>query len=377
VIANMIDPNRLPVFELVAARDDCELVVLYESVLERNRDYGDIPRPGFRHAVLESRTIDLRPLGTDAYLHFPRHPLAALRAFKPDVVVAGGGGIWSSPTNLASLAVRNRSDWAFVPWWGSFGRTKPTRARRIFDPWVRRFVAAGDAWIAYGSRAARELVRLGADPDGVVIVPNVGRLATTQPRKDQDRPYGLRFLFVGQLIERKGVRELLDAFTELGTGELWIAGDGPARELASSVAGRTDRIRMLGHLSWEELQATYAAVDVLVLPSRYEVWGLVVNEALERGLPVIVSDQVGAANDLVRPGVNGLVVDAGSSVALHEALRTISTWPPDRWAAARATSSTKTAEWSRDRAADSLVKAARLGAARRMRSRTHGTASAR
>jgi glycosyltransferase involved in cell wall biosynthesis len=376
VIANMIDPNRLPVFERVAARDDCELAVLYESALEHNRDYGDGPRPRFRHTVLQSHTIDLQRLGTDAYLHIPRRPLKALRGFRPDVVIAAGGGVWSSPTNLASLAARRRGDWAFVPWWGSFSRVRPTWARRILGPWVRRFVAAGDAWIAYGSRAARELVQLGADPEGVVIVPNVARSATTHPNRDHDRPYGVRFLFVGQLIERKGLRELLDAFVDLGSGELWIAGDGPLREEASRVATLTDRIRLLGHLSWEELQAAYAAVDALVLPSRYEVWGLVVNEALERGLPVIVSDQVGAADDLVRHGLNGFVVQAGFTAGLVHALRTISAWSPDQWEVARTTSSATMDGWSRYRAAEALVEAARLGVERRSAARERAGAGA-
>jgi len=82
----------------------------------------------------------------------------------------------------------------------------------------------------------------------------------------------------------------------------------------------------LGTLSAAAMRDVYAACDVLVLPSVAtrtfrEPWGLVINEAMNRGLPVIASDAVGAvAGGLVRDGVNGLVVDAGDSAALAHAL---------------------------------------------------------
>jgi glycosyltransferase involved in cell wall biosynthesis len=366
VIANMIDPQRASIFELAANRGDCQLFVVYETAVEPNRDWGAVT-VDFPHEVLDSKTLNLERFGTDAYVHVARPPLASIKRFRPDVVIGGGGGVWASPSNVAALATRNRNNWAFVPWWGSFPRPRPTLPRRALDPWVRYYVGAGDAWIAYGSRAAREVVRLGAHSDGVVIVPNVSRAPAEVGSLDADRPAGVRFLFVGQLIERKGMHELLAAFSHLSSGELWIAGDGRLRPNVELAARHNSNVRPLGHLSWDELQIAYRSVDVLVLPSRYEVWGLVVNEALEHGLPVIVSDQVGAADDLVEPGTNGVVVPAGDVASLSRALRDVARWSPERRLIAGRESEARMAAWSRERAAEALVEVSRMAMRRRER----------
>jgi glycosyltransferase involved in cell wall biosynthesis len=228
---------------------------------------------------------------------------------------------------------------------------------------VRRFVRSSDAWIAYGRRAAAELHRLGADADRIVISPNVSRPpAPLDPAVPSGRePHGVRFLFVGQLIERKGVRELLDAFALVEGGELAFAGDGELSSLVVARAATDRRIRVLGHLDADELDELYARSDVLVLPSLYEVWGLVVNEALERGRPVIVSDQVGAAADLVAGQETGLVVRAGSRDSLAAAMRAVLTWSDREWQLRSQAARAMMGRWTREQAADALVEAARLG----------------
>lgn len=83
---------------------------------------------------------------------------------------------------------------------------------------------------------------------------------------------------------------------------------------------------MLGHVDGQDLSALYADVDALIVPSVYEPWGLVVHEGLGNGLPVIASDQVAAADDLVEPGVNGYIVPTGSAEALSGAMRELASW---------------------------------------------------
>ena len=80
----------------------------------------------------------------------------------------------------------------------------------------------------------------------------------------------------------------------------------------------------------KNLPAVYADVDALVLPSLYEPWGLVVHEGLANGLPVIVTDQVGSADDLVESGVNGYVVPAGSVEAFGAAMRDLASWSQEQ-----------------------------------------------
>ena len=134
-------------------------------------------------------------------------------------------------------------------------------------------------------------------------------------------------LFTGRLVREKGVRVLIRAWRASGlrapSAALVLVGGGPvrARAAASSAAN------VVGPRPPAEVRNFYAAADVLVVPSIAtaafrEPWGLVVNEAMNQGLPIIATDAVGAvAGGLVRHERNGLVVPAGDEAALAAAIR--------------------------------------------------------
>jgi glycosyltransferase involved in cell wall biosynthesis len=374
VVMNMIAPYTTPVFERLNEHPDCELLVIYETPMEPDRRWRAEISLAFEHVVLDSRAFDLSRLAVgsgfrtrfDTYLYVPKRPLAPLTRFRPDVVIGAGSGIWSSPANVAAFLARARQRWAFVPWWGSFRRKKPTWPRRLAEPWVRAFVRAADAWMAYGSRAARDLVDLGADPERTVIAPIVAsRTRSLSENGARRRPTDFRYLFVGRLIERKGIDVLLDAFRRVDGGELWIVGDGPLRAVVEASAASDRRIRLWGHVEACELAEIYAEASVLVLPSLYEVWGLVVDEALAHGIPVIATEEVGSAADLLDLGVNGLIVPAGSPERLAEAMRRVAAWTPEQRERCAKRSREKLAAWSIDRAVDGFLRASWLAADRR------------
>jgi glycosyltransferase involved in cell wall biosynthesis len=366
IVMNMIAPYTTPVFERLARRPDCELLVVYETAMEPSRRWEPELELPYAHALLQTWTVDLSWLAVgsgfktreDTYLYLPKRPFATLSQFSPEVVIAAGGGIWSSPANIAALAGRRRRGWAFVPWWGSFLRTRPTLPRRLADPWVRRFIRSSDAWMAYGTRASADLVRLGADPARIVIAPLVATQAAGGAPRRRKRPgQPLLYLFVGRLIERKGIDVLLDAFREVDGGELWIAGDGPLRHLVETAAREDERVRLLGHADPPELERLYRRADVLVLPSYYDVWGLVVNEAQAHGLPVIATEEVGAAADLIDDGVNGFVVPTGSSPALAHAMNEVAGWTENDRSRCFRRCRRKLDESSVDSAADAILEA--------------------
>ena len=146
-------PLHEALFERLAQREECELLVVSETPMERDRRWQPESHLPFEHVLLDSWTLDLAWLAVgsgfrtrfDTYIYVPKRPLRALADFAPDVVVAGGGGIWSSPANIAALAARRHHGWAFVPWWGSFTRPQPTWPRRLADPWVKYFMRRADA----------------------------------------------------------------------------------------------------------------------------------------------------------------------------------------------------------------------------------------
>jgi glycosyltransferase involved in cell wall biosynthesis len=136
-------------------------------------------------------------------------------------------------------------------------------------------------------------------------------------------------VFVGQLEPHKGVRELLAAFARIPDLdiELRVVGEGSLADEVAAAARHDPRIRLLGRVPQTDLGAVLAAGRCLVVPSvttRWfrETWGLVVNEAMTVGLPVIASDAVGAAAaGLVSDGRNGYVVGERDLDALAARMR--------------------------------------------------------
>jgi glycosyltransferase involved in cell wall biosynthesis len=131
--------------------------------------------------------------------------------------------------------------------------------------------------------------------------------------------------FVGQLIHRKGVDLLFESLGSLMhlPWRLEVAGVGPlesALRQQADAAGFSDRVVWRGSLPNQRISAMLGACDLLALPSRFDGWGVVVNEALAAGTPVVCSDACGAA-DLVAKPVLGQVVSARSITHLAEAIR--------------------------------------------------------
>jgi glycosyltransferase involved in cell wall biosynthesis len=164
---------------------------------------------------------------------------------------------------------------------------------------------------------------------------DVARISRHAAQQDAEKRQGIRkrlglaadafvFVYVGRLEPHKGVPDLLAAFQRLAAGrpaQLAIVGDGSLQGLAREAERDVPGVRTLGRLADEALLDAYSAADALVLPSLFEPWGLVVNEAMAAGLPVIASDRVGCAPDLVCAGETGLLFPAGDVDALRNAMQ--------------------------------------------------------
>ncbi len=143
-------------------------------------------------------------------------------------------------------------------------------------------------------------------------------------------------LFASKLQRRKRCGDLLDAYRNLCAGwnhtptpYLLIVGDGEERaelESRAKVDG-LDGVRFCGFRNQSELPSFFDLASVFVLPSRHEPWGLIVNEVMNAGRAVIVSDEAGCQPDLITDGVEGCVFPAGDVTALTEALRRVLATP--------------------------------------------------
>ncbi len=219
--------------------------------------------------------------------------------------------------------------------WSSLWAHPVSPAHIASYPLIRRLYRSADAVVTYGPHVSEYVRRHGAR--NVHVAPQAvdndfwsgPATAPTHPAWPQGAE--LRFLFAGRRSREKGLRALVEAWRMSGlaasTAALVLVGVGPAPPWVPAGGAVDPGIVCIEPVDPTELRDFYAASDVLVLPSIptrtfREPWGLVVNEAMNRSLPVIVTDAVGAAaGGLVRDGRNGLVVPAGDPQALASALR--------------------------------------------------------
>jgi len=148
-------------------------------------------------------------------------------------------------------------------------------------------------------------------------------------RKQLGLPAGaIVYLYSAKLIDKKRPMDLLKAYAKLTTPNkcLVMVGDGDLMDDAKKYVQKNDlpSVHLTGFINQTEIPKYYAAADVFVLCSGIgETWGLSVNEAMNFGLPVVVTDVPGCAYDLVKPGENGFVVPCGDIAALSEALNKV------------------------------------------------------
>jgi glycosyltransferase involved in cell wall biosynthesis len=172
-------------------------------------------------------------------------------------------------------------------------------------------------------------------------------------------------VFSGKLIAKKDPVAVIDALAGLPTVgnrpvKLLVAGDGPLRDHCEGRAHETcaGRVTFLGFTSQEDLASVYTAGDALVLPSiRSETWGLVVNEALQFGLPCVVSDRVGCVDDLILTGETGESFGAGNVGGLRSAIARLAGWLDGRRHEVAVRCRDRVSGYSLDAAAAGILKA--------------------
>jgi glycosyltransferase involved in cell wall biosynthesis len=245
--------------------------------------------------------------------------LAASGRFR--AVVAGLSGRVALPG--AYLGAR-RAKVPFVLWATIWAHPRTAAHALSYLP-VRHLYRHADAIVTYGPHVSAYVRSKGAQQTVVEAPQSVDDVFWTGP-SEAVRHSEFQTMFVGRMAREKGVEVLLRAWQASGlsapNAALILVGDGPIR--ARAVA--TGAVLAAGALDPVQVRNLYAGSDVVVLPSIptrdfLEPWGLVVNEAFDRGVPVIATDAVGAvAGGLVRHEETGLVVPAGDAAALSAAL---------------------------------------------------------
>lgn len=379
VLQELPTPYRWPLLRRIAREGSVDLTVLFYARTEGDRPWDLAPASEPGGPAVEYLPGSTRHVGGERSLYFHWNPSVArrLREGGFDVVVLPG---WSMPTTIrAWLHCRSRGT-PYVVFSETHGLRRRSAALRFGKRLLLRpLVGGASACLATGTLARDYLVAHGARPERVFRFPNApdvaalaSAVAAARPsrgavRAALDTPADATVaLFVGRLLPAKDPRTLLDAQALLearspdGAPWLWFVGDGPEAKTLREVteARKLGRVRFAGARRPEEIPAFWAAADLFVLPSVHEPWGAVVNEAMAAGLPVVLSDRVGAAPDLLRDGEDGRGFPAGDVEALAAVLAELHGDPARRRAMGEA-SRRIVADWGHEAAVRGFLDAVR------------------
>jgi len=335
ILSEIIAPYRIPVFNALAQNQGIDLHVVFlaetDATLRQWHIYKD--EIHFSYEVLPSWRFRLGQ--KNLLLNWGLQ--AALKKFVPETIICGG---YNYPASWQALLWARRNNIDFVLW--SESNQHDTRSSSL---WVERmksyFLVRCDRYVAPGKSSFAYLQLLGLPEEKIFIAPSVvdnnwfeSRARAVRAREHEVRQQ-LRLperfvLFAGRLVQEKGIFDLLEAYGRLEANirckvSLVFAGDGIGRAELEQRARRINpgTVCFAGFAQREDLAAMYGLADVFVLPTHSDPWGLVVNEAMACGLPVIVTNVAGCAADLVDDGRNGFVVPPADPDKLCQAIDTV------------------------------------------------------
>lgn len=331
-------PYRFPLFAEIAKDKNIDLEVWFLSESAKNRRWrisSGIKLP-FKYKVLPKLEFNFRGKDLFTWIFNPTFPFELIKS-KYDVVISAG---WLDFACQAALFISKILRKRYVIWSEST-IYEPSWRRNLTMPLVKLIVQYADACIPIGTRASEYLIKLGASPVKIFVA--ISTVDTKHFEKNSrisekeksffKKKLGIKtnklILYVGQLIERKGLRFLLRAFARLKKENpdvgLLIVGYGPQKQELLNIC-KKEKIRDVyfsRHVELDQMPKMYGLADLFVLPSTEETWGLVINEAMASGLSIITTDRVGASVDLVKNRENGYVVESSNVNELHKAMKTI------------------------------------------------------
>lgn len=311
ILVDVVSPYRVPVFQALANLVDLHVVTLAEH--DRHRDWAATPQTGF-----DPVQLPLIP-GSQRFSYGPR-PIhlsigvrRRLRTIDPEMTVVGG---WNQPAFWAALV--SPREWSAALWVESTARDV-RRGSLLVEHAKRLAVRLADAYVVPGEASEAYLRDLGATGP-IVTAPNAvdssyfgkiaaGSVAGMQLRQKLRVKYLLTF--VGRPEYAKGIDLALAITTRLGPDVgLVVLGEASERarwEDEARTHGIASRVRFEGFVGADRVAAVLGGADLMLLPSRSDPWGLVVNEAMAAACPVVTSPYPGVVEDVVAAGAGKVI----------------------------------------------------------------------
>lgn len=321
ILHNTTAPYRLALFEALAQEFDVYVAFGQTQKVDRQWQV-DLMKYAFNYKALKHVSIKLGR--KEILLNYSLIPLLFSRNYDVYIVGRGAGMLLSMFATQLIARLRNKP---VILWSGNVAaeikssvsladKLKALFTKYVFHKWP-------NAYIAYGEEAAKYLHHFGVEAEKIfkgtqVLWPD-NHLEPTLSRVDLALDQRQVILCLSYLNARKSVQYLLSAFQALDRDDviLVIAGDGPDRAALEKQADAAENIRFVGYVEGTVKASYYAAADIFALPTSFDVWGLVVNEAMHYGLPIIITS---GANCTELLQDNALVVAPKSAEALQNAL---------------------------------------------------------
>lgn len=314
------NPYRVPFFNRLIRKNDIDFQVFYcyggnldrggELELEKSREFSEI---------LSGNALNIPFSMTKNYFN----PLIWTKLSKGqfDCVLVGGyyhltmlfAIIWARVHKVPYIII---SESHFL---NRRNRLKSFIKKILLTPIVKKT----SAYLPLGKYAGEYLIHYGADPENIFYFPNTPNVEYFIKESDKYRrekneikkKLGIKnnylVIYVGRLVKVKGLFTLLQGFKEVrkthNNASLLFVGDGVLKNLLKEFVAKEEieDVHFAGSVPNEELPRYYGISDIFVLPSLYEPWGVVVNEAMASALPIVLSDKVGSRGELLREGENG------------------------------------------------------------------------
>lgn len=325
-VTNYASPYRVCFFDELGKYAD--VTVLFSERIEekkhRSADWFVQSEGRFRVVQLEKSVA--KPGGRDLCLDVTKW----LNKSYDAIVVCG----YSSPTAMLAIAYLRVKK---IPFYIEIDGGLIRESGGVKYRFKRMLVGSATWWISSGKYPTKYLVHYGAKEEGVFEYPfsslwekDIPETIPSAAEKQQlrqklDMPEKKIVLYVGRFDPKKGMDDLLHATPDLDrdAGIYFVGGEPTQEHLQFCKERDLTNVHFVGFKKKEELADYYRAADLMVLPTKSDVWGLVINEAMAYGLPIVTTDRCVAGLELVEDGVNGYLVPVDDQKALTEKINAV------------------------------------------------------
>ncbi len=327
LLTNYVSPHRLPIYQAIAQRVS-ELQIFISTPMEANRSW-QVDWGGLNVTV--QKTLTLRrtwrhPQGFSEplYVHIPYDTVWQLHQYQPDIIISDEQGMLTLQAALyRKFHPKTRLIiWATISEYSEKGRGwLRHQLRRLLLP-------QADAVLVNGNSGKRYIRNFGISEEKIFFAPYTTNISPFLAIPLSKEPHQVhRLLSVGQLVERKGLLPFMTTLGNWGKNnpekhlECWIAGSGTLQEtLVAQPLPENVKVKFLGNIEYQKLPEVYAEAGIFIFPTLADEWGVVANEAMAAGLPVLGSLYSQSVEELVEDGVTGWVFRPDNPDEIYSAL---------------------------------------------------------